>query len=146
MLKKIGVTAAVIALGISTLTGCASGKLSTEETCKLLLDKAKDLSLTEKTEGAVQDVLNGNNENFKSAMDEVSDSLQEAADKTEDEKLTQALQVSIDQNNQMIEIMTDKELTLMEKTSKIQNADTAENSEKMAYVDTARPGLAELGQ
>jgi len=146
MLKKIGVTAAVIALGLSTLTGCASGKLSTEETCTLLLDKAKDLSLTEKTEGAVQDVLNGNNENFKSAMDEVSASLQEAADKTEDEKLAQALQVSIDQNNQMIEIMTDKGLTLMEKTSKIQNAGPAENSEKMAYLDTACPGLAELGQ
>src|SRR5690606_37819371 len=52
MLKKISVTAAVIALGLSTLSGCSSGKLSTEETCALLVDKATELSLAEKTESS----------------------------------------------------------------------------------------------
>jgi len=145
MLKKIGATAAVIALGLSTLSGCSAGKLSTEETCTWLLDKGRELSLAEKTEGALQDVITGDDENFKTAMEEVSAYLQEAADKTEDEKLAEALQVSIDQNSQMIEIMSDEDLTLAEKTSKLQGAGSATDSGKMAYVNTACPNLSELG-
>ncbi|WP_347037617.1 hypothetical protein AAHB37_12735 [Glutamicibacter halophytocola] len=146
MLKKIGVTTAVIALGLSALTGCSSGKLSTEETCTLLTDKAKELSLAETTDSAVQDMLDGDGDSFKAKMAEVTAFLREASDKTEDEKLAEALQVSIDQNNQMIELMTDNDLTLMEKSSRVQGLSTAEDSKTMDYVSTACSGLAELGQ
>lgn len=146
MLKKIGVTAAIIALGLSTLSGCSSGKLSTEETCASLVDKATELSLAEKTDSSVRALLEGDDESFKSAMEEVTAFLQEAADKTDDKKLADGLQVSIDQNNQMIESLTDDDLTLMEKIAKSQDTNTTEDSEKMGYVNTACPGLAELGQ
>lgn len=146
MLKKIGSTAAVIALGLSALTGCSSGKLTTEETCGWLLDQAKEQALAEKTEAAMQDMLSGDEEGFKSAMEEINAYMQVAADKTDDEKLAEALQVSADQNKQMIEVMVDEDLTLMEKSSKVQAMGTTAESEKMAYVDTACPNLQELGQ
>ncbi|UYQ76561.1 hypothetical protein OF385_11000 [Glutamicibacter sp. JL.03c] len=63
-------------------------------------------------------------------MEEVSAYLQEATDRTEDEKLVEALQSSIDQNSQMIQIMSDEDLTLTEKTSKVQNAGSAAECEK----------------
>lgn len=144
MHKKIGVSAAVIALGLSMLTGCSSGKLSTEETCTLLTEKAKELDLANKTESALQDILAGDDESFTAAMNEVTAYLQEAADKTKDQKLAEALQVSIKQNNQMVDLLSDKDLSLADKISKTQT-NTAEDTEKMAYVSTACPELDELG-
>ncbi|KSU67198.1 hypothetical protein AS038_05400 [Arthrobacter sp. NIO-1057] len=144
MHKKIVVSAAVIALGLSMLTGCSSGKLSTEETCTLLTEKAKELDLANKTESAVQDILAGDDESFTAAINEVTAFLQEAADKTKDQKLAEALQVSIKQNNQMVDLLSDKDLSLADKISKTQS-NTVEDTEKMAYVSTACPELDELG-
>ncbi|WP_141686254.1 hypothetical protein [Arthrobacter sp. NIO-1057] len=137
-------SAAVIALGLSMLTGCSSGKLSTEETCTLLTEKAKELDLANKTESAVQDILAGDDESFTAAINEVTAFLQEAADKTKDQKLAEALQVSIKQNNQMVDLLSDKDLSLADKISKTQS-NTVEDTEKMAYVSTACPELDELG-
>lgn len=144
MHKKIVVSAAVFALGLSMLTGCSSGKLSTEETCTLLTEKAKELDLANKTESAVQDILAGDDESFTAAINEVTAFLQEAADTTKDQKLAEALQVSINQNNQMVDLLSDKDLSLADKISKTQS-NTAEDTEKMAYVSTACPELDELG-
>ncbi|WP_345470168.1 hypothetical protein QMQ05_11465 [Glutamicibacter ectropisis] len=137
-------SAAVFALGLSMLTGCSSGKLSTEETCTLLTEKAKELDLANKTESAVQDILAGDDESFTAAINEVTAFLQEAADTTKDQKLAEALQVSINQNNQMVDLLSDKDLSLADKISKTQS-NTAEDTEKMAYVSTACPELDELG-
>lgn len=144
MHKKIVVSAAVFPLGLSMLTGCSSGKLSTEETCTLLTEKAKELDLANKTESAVQDILAGDDESFTAAINEVTAFLQEAADTTKDQKLAEALQVSINQNNQMVDLLSDKDLSLADKISKTQS-NTAEDTEKMAYVSTACPELDELG-
>ncbi|WP_159609939.1 hypothetical protein [Glutamicibacter sp. JC586] len=141
MLKKIVTTAAVVALASSALTGCSSGKLSTEESCTFMNDKAKELGLKDKMEGATNQLATGNTDSYSSVMDEVTNIMKDAAEKTEDDKLADALNAAVEDANKAQAILTDEKLSLQEKSVKIQESQSQDSEDKMAYLDQACPNM-----
>ena len=144
MFKKIAATAAVLTLAATVMTGCGSSKMSTEETCTYINDQAKEKGLKEKMEAAGTKMVSGDTEGFKSTVGEFTSLMQEAASKTEDDKLADALNASVEQTNKMVDLMADESLSLEEKSTKVQELDTAETKDKTAYLDTACPNMDAL--
>jgi len=145
LFKKIATSAAVLALTATVMTGCGSSKMSTEETCTYINDQAKEKGLKEKMQAAGTKMLSGDTEGLKSSVGEFTSLMEHAAAKTEDSKLTDALNASVEQTNKMVDLMSDDSLDLQEKSTKIQELDTAETKEKTAYLDTACPDIDPFG-
>lgn len=144
MFKKLASSTAVLILAATVVTGCGSSKMSTEETCNYINDQAKEKGLKEKIQTASTNVVTGDTEGLETVFDEFSSLLKDAAGKTEDSKLADALNAAVEQTDTMVDVMADDSLSLEEKTTKVQEIDTAETTELTDYLDTACPNMDAL--
>lgn len=143
MLKKISASAAVLAIAGTVLTGC-SGKLSTEETCNYINDQAQEQNLKQKMTDAGSAIATGDATKFRDATAELASVMKDAAGKTSDEKLADALTRSADLSNKMAEAMGDDSLDLVAMAAKMQEFQTPEFTEASTYLTTACPSMPAL--
>ena len=143
MLKKIAACAAVLAVSITALTGC-SGKLSTEETCTYLNDKAAEQNLNQKMKEASTALISGDTAKFKDTTTEAASLLQDVADRTSDDKLADALKLSADMTHKMAEAMAADGHSLMDMADKLEEFDTPELTAAEEYMHTACPSMPAL--
>ncbi|WP_159609941.1 hypothetical protein [Glutamicibacter sp. JC586] len=140
-IKRTGTTIAVLSLVIAGLTACAPEKLSTEETCTYLNDKGKEADIAQKLDEAGAKSYAGDFETVKASYEEYSAILKDSAGKTEDTQLADAMNAAAGYGNQLSEILTSEDLSMMEKSSQAQALNTADARQRLAYMDEACPNL-----
>lgn len=144
MLKKIFATGAVLTICVASMTGCANDKLSAEETCGLLVEKAKDSGLVQKMDDATTAAATGDYEQLKMVREELNSLFSEAADKTEDQELAKALKLNISLTDDVMEIIADENVDLTAKGQKISELETPEYKQANEYMEKTCPDFNEL--
>lgn len=124
MIKKFTTAAAVALLAATALTGCGSGKLSTEDTCALISERFGEIQLDQRTEDSSPTPMDGDLTENISIMTDRALVLAEAAEKTKDENLKQALNAAAGNDTKMAQILANKELSAEEKSEHLMELQT----------------------
>jgi len=142
MLKKVAASAAVLTLAATVITGCSSGKLNTEETCSYVSDQVAEKDLLHKADDLSEQLIAGETKDYAKIMDEFDAILVDAASKTKDKKLVDALTAASQQSQEISKLMaqgTSENVT--EISEKISALDTDDAAEATAYLDEACPDM-----
>jgi len=142
MLKKVAASAAVLTLAATVITGCSSGKLNTEETCSYVSDQVAEKDLLHKADDLSEQLIAGETKDYAKIMDEFDAILVDAASKTKDKKLVDALAAASQQSQEISKLMaqgTSENVT--EISEKISALDTDDAAEATAYLDEACPDM-----
>jgi len=142
MLKKVAASAAVLTLAAMAITGCSSGKLNTEETCSYVSDQVAEKDLLHKADDLSERLIAGETKDYAKIMDEFDAILVDAASKTKDKKLVDALAAASQQSQEISKLMaqgTSENVT--EISEKISALDTDDAAEATAYLDEACPDM-----
>ncbi|MGQ3384124.1 hypothetical protein [Glutamicibacter sp. TV12E] len=142
MLKKVAASAAVLTLAATAITGCSSGKLKTEETCSYINDQVAEKDLLHKADDLSEQLIAGETKDYAKIMDEFDAILVDAASKTKDKKLVDALTAASQQSQEISKLMAQgtKE-NVTEISEKISALDTDDAAEATAYLDEACPDM-----
>jgi len=144
MIKKISAAAAIVLLSATALTGCSS-KLSAADTCTYINDEAKKADLQTKLTEATQSIATGNFEKMAEPMGEFTKILNDAAGKTEDTKLADALKATATQTDEMMKVVSDKNLDIMAMGEKINELEKSGNLEEQTkYLSETCPNMDAL--
>lgn len=134
MIKKFTTAAAVALLAATALTGCGSGKLSTEDTCALISERFGEIQLDQRTEDSSPTPMDGDLTENISIMTDSALVLAEAAEKTKDENLKQALNAAAGNDTKMAQILANKELSGDDKSEQLMALQTPQLiEEQKAY-------------
>ena len=143
MLKKVAASTAVLALLNVSLASCSSGKLTTQETCNFINGQVAEKNLEQKADDVSEQVFAGDTKEYARIMNEFEAILTDAASRSKDQKLVDALNATATQNHEAAELMaqgTSENVT--EISEKIAALETDEASEATAYLDESCPDMA----
>ena len=144
MIKKISATAAVIVLAATALTGCSS-KLSAADTCAYINDQAKEQGLAEQIKSSQASVMTGDFAKLAEPMGSLVSILSDAADKTDDDKLAEALNATADQSQKMVDLLKEKDMNIMSLSEKMNELTDAEGMEEYGdYLENTCPDMDAL--
>ena len=124
MIKKFSTAAAVTLLTATALSGCGSGKLSAEDTCALIISRFGEIQLNQRIENSSPTPLDEDLTEDISIMSERALVLSEAAEKTKDEDLKQALIAVGGNDSKTAQLLTNKDLSAEEKSEHLMELQT----------------------
>lgn len=126
MIKKFSIAATVALLATTALTGCGSGKLSAEDTCALINSRFGEIQLDQRIENSSLTRLDGDLSEDISIMNDRALVYAEAAEKTKDENLKQALTAVGGHDIKMAQLLANKDLSAEEKSEQLTALQTPE--------------------
>ena len=124
MIKKFSTAAAVTLLTATALSGCGSGKLSAEDTCALIISRFGEIQLNQRIENSSPTPLDEDLTEDISIMSDRALVLSEAAEKTKDEDLKQALIAVGGNDSKTAQLLTNKDLSAEEKSEHLMELQT----------------------
>lgn len=124
MIKKFSTAAAVTLLTATALSGCGSGKLSAEDTCALIISRFGEIQLNQRIENSSPTPLDEDLTEDISIMSDRALVLSEAAEKTKDEDLKQALIAVGDNDSKTAQLLANKDLSAEEKSEHLMELQT----------------------
>ncbi|MGP5256577.1 hypothetical protein ACX5K5_11375 [Glutamicibacter bergerei] len=124
MIKKFSTAAAVTLLTATALSGCGSGKLSAEETCALIISRFGEIQLNQRIENSSPTPLDEDLTEDISIMSDRALVLSEAAEKTKDEDLKQALIAVGGNDSKTAQLLANKDLSAEEKSEHLMELQT----------------------
>lgn len=119
MIKKFSTAAAVTLLTATALSGCGSGKLSAEDTCALIISRFGEIQLNQRIENSSPTPLDEDLTEDISIMSDRALVLSEAAEKTKDEDLKQALIAVGGNDSKTAQLLANKDLSAEEKSEQL---------------------------
>lgn len=140
MIKKFSSVAAVTLLAATALSGCGTEKLSTEDTCILINGRFDEFQLDQRIEDSSPTPLEENNSENISIMSDRALVFAEAAEKTKDEQLKQALIAVGGNDTKTAQVMANKDLSAEEKSEQLMALQTPQLLEALeTYGTTCNP-------
>ncbi|MGP4990039.1 hypothetical protein ACTXIX_06040 [Glutamicibacter ardleyensis] len=124
MIKKFSTAAAVTLLTATALSGCGSGKLSAEDTCALIISRFGEIQLNQRIENSSPTPLDEDLTEDISIMSDRALVLSEAAEKTKDEDLKQALIAVGGNDSKTAQLLANKDLSAEEKSEHLMELQT----------------------
>ncbi|MGO2618457.1 MAG: hypothetical protein ACTH82_00040 [Glutamicibacter ardleyensis] len=124
MIKKFTTAAAVTLLTATALSGCGSGKLSAEDTCALIISRFGEIQLNQRIENSSPTPLDEDLTEDISIMSDRALVLSEAAEKTKDEDLKQALIAVGGNDSKTAQLLANKDLSAEEKSEHLMELQT----------------------
>lgn len=124
MIKKFSTAAAVTLLTATALSGCGSGKLSAEDTCALIISRFGEIQLNQRIENSSPTPLDEDLTDDISIMSDRALVLSEAAEKTKDEDLKQALIAVGGNDSKTAQLLANKDLSAEEKSEHLMELQT----------------------
>ena len=144
MLKKISSTLAVTVLAATALTGC-SAKLSVADTCSYINDQIKERDIAAQIQQAQEDSSSAGLSASAKPIKALGELMADAAKKTEDDKLAEALNATAEQHSKTAEILSEKDVNVMTLSDKLNQAvDMDAMDEYGEYLDQTCPDVDAL--